>query len=406
MRKITPDMMKDEVQKMDSVAVVMGTPAIWLLLDMIRMDGGTQSRAEINQKVVDNYAEAMRNGDEFKPIKVRFDGKNYWLFDGFHRVLAAKKVEGKTTILTDVRQGTQRDAILDSLGVNSDHGLQRTDDDKRRATLRVLEDPEWSQWSDREIGRRCNVSPTFVATLRKSYLSTFADSAPVEPRKVERNGSTYTMNTAKIGIAPFKSEWAPLTWAVYDWATMKAGQPIQSLKDIQYFKEKDQKWPRLTNHLKVQGLLDADKGSVLTACSTVLRALREDKVPQRISDTESVCPDTEPEPVMMMPEPVAVRIGLSAEAPVVIVPDLVISVEAETIPAGGWVGKSKPIAPKPSTNGAKSPVVRAIIFPVRVETNPGPNGSKLVVFHTATGDVIPVSLLPEQASWLAGELLS
>ena len=385
MRQRTPDMMLDEVQKMDTVAVVMGTPATWLLLDVIRMDGGTQSRVEINQKVVEDYAEAMRNGKEFKPVKTRFDGTNYWLFDGFHRVLAAKKVEGKTTILTDVRQGTQRDAILDSLGVNSDHGLQRTDDDKRRATLRVLEDSEWSQWSDREIGRRCNVSPTFVATLRKSYLSTFADSTPVEPRKVERNGKAYTMNTAKIG-APVKSEWAPLTWAVYDWAATKAGQPIQSLKDIGYFKDKDQKWSRLITYLKAEGF-DSDKGSVLTACGTVLWALREDAVPQRIPDTEFVCPDTEPEDVVMIvPEPVAVQLGSLAETPVVVV-------------------KDAPVVAKPSTNGAKPPVVKAVIHPTRMEVNPSP-GSKLVIFYTAAGNVFPVSLFPEQASWLAGELLS
>lgn len=388
MRQRTPDMMLDEVQEMDTVAAVMGTPSVRLALQVLRVDGGTQPRAEIDQSVVANYAEAVGNGAILPPPVAFYDGKDYWIGDGFHRHAAYSQL-GLAEILVDVRSGTQRDAVLYSVGANATHGLPRTDSDKRRAVQRLLDDAEWSAWSDREIARRCNVSGPFVAKLREAICKPFADSAPVQPRKVERNGVAYTMNTAKIGPVPFKSEWAPLTWAVYDWATTKAGQAIQSLKDLGYFKDKDLRWPRLIAFLKAQGFLDTDKGAVLTACGTVLKALREDTVPQRISDTASACPDTESEPVLEAPE---------------VVPDLIVSVESETIPAGGWVGKSKPIVPKPSTNGAK-PVVRAVIHPTHMEVNPGPD-SKLVVFHTAAGDVFPVSLLPEQASWLAGELLS
>jgi hypothetical protein len=32
----------------------------------------------------------------------------------------------------------------------------------------VLADPEWSQWSDREIGRRCQVDYKVVTRLRRS----------------------------------------------------------------------------------------------------------------------------------------------------------------------------------------------------------------------------------------------
>ncbi|MBB4858283.1 hypothetical protein HNO88_001602 [Novosphingobium chloroacetimidivorans] len=96
---------------------------------------------------------------------VYFDGTSYWLADGFHRTEAHRLI-GASTILADVRQGTQRDAVLYSVGANASHGYRRTNADKRRSALRLLNDPEWSAWSDREIARRCGVSAPLVASLR------------------------------------------------------------------------------------------------------------------------------------------------------------------------------------------------------------------------------------------------
>jgi hypothetical protein len=39
--------------------------------------------------------------------------------------------------------------------VNRGHGPLPNNADKRKAVSRLLADPEWGQWSDREIGRRC-----------------------------------------------------------------------------------------------------------------------------------------------------------------------------------------------------------------------------------------------------------
>ncbi|HEV3448349.1 MAG TPA: hypothetical protein VG099_27180 [Gemmataceae bacterium] len=47
------------------------------------------------------------------------------------------------------------------------HGLPRTNADKRKAVLLLLADVEWSQWSDGQIARRCQVSQVFVSKLRK-----------------------------------------------------------------------------------------------------------------------------------------------------------------------------------------------------------------------------------------------
>ena len=61
-----------------------------LNLAVIRIDGGTQARAKIDDDVVQEYAAHMRDGDQFPPITVFHDGSDYWLGDGFHRYFATK----------------------------------------------------------------------------------------------------------------------------------------------------------------------------------------------------------------------------------------------------------------------------------------------------------------------------
>lgn len=43
----------------------------------------------------------------------------------------------------------------------------RTDEDKRKAVKTLLEDQEWSQWSDSEIARQAGVSAPFVKKIRE-----------------------------------------------------------------------------------------------------------------------------------------------------------------------------------------------------------------------------------------------
>jgi uncharacterized ParB-like nuclease family protein len=131
------------------------------------MDERLQSRTEVNEETVSEYAEAIAAGAEFPPVLVYFDGINYYLTDGYHRVLAHKRAQ-KVSILCDVVQGTMRDAILRAAGVNANHGMRRTYADKRKAVMTLLDDFEWSDWSNAEIARRCGVSPTFVSNLRDS----------------------------------------------------------------------------------------------------------------------------------------------------------------------------------------------------------------------------------------------
>jgi hypothetical protein len=63
----------------------------------------------------------------------------------------------------------------------------------------LLEDPEWKQWSDREMARQCKVSDRTVNRLRHSICDNDADTKLNNSRKVKRGGTEYTVNTSNIG---------------------------------------------------------------------------------------------------------------------------------------------------------------------------------------------------------------
>ena len=56
-----------------------------LKLNQIRIDGGTQSRVDIDEQVVAEYADLYHQGIQLPPVTVFYDGTDYWLADGFHR---------------------------------------------------------------------------------------------------------------------------------------------------------------------------------------------------------------------------------------------------------------------------------------------------------------------------------
>ena len=118
----------------------------------IKIDGGTQARSGLNEAVVNEYRQLLVDSFHEKkegswvfrdPIVVFYDGTDYWLADGFHRVKACQ-LHGRYVAHADIKQGTRRDAILYAVGANADHGLPRSNADKRRAVMTLLEDAEWA----------------------------------------------------------------------------------------------------------------------------------------------------------------------------------------------------------------------------------------------------------------------
>lgn len=168
-----------------------------LPLGFIVADEGIQPRAVLSQETITEYAHLMAAGVQFPPVMIFLDGTYYWLADGFHRFEAAKKA-GLSKILAEVYQGHRRDAVLYAVQANSEHGLPRTNADKRKAVETLLLDPEWRVWSNNEIARRCAVSPMTVKRVKDNLIyNRVIDTS--SKRLSQRNGKLYVIDTANIG---------------------------------------------------------------------------------------------------------------------------------------------------------------------------------------------------------------
>lgn len=176
------------------------TPAQNILISNIRVDGGTQPRATIDFDAVFEYMDAMTDGAKFPPVVVYYDGTDYWLADGFHRVNAADKA-GCEEIACELHQGTQQDAQWYSFAANKTNGLRRTNDDKQRAVKAALKHPLGAGLSDQAIAKHVGVSPPTVASWREKITPSVKTLGIDEPttRTATRNGSRYQMDVTNIG---------------------------------------------------------------------------------------------------------------------------------------------------------------------------------------------------------------
>jgi hypothetical protein len=147
-------------------------------LSRITIKEEIQQRLELNQECIQDYKDAIAHGANFPPLEVYDDGENLFLADGRHRY-EAYMLAGVDTVDVIIHPGGQRDAILHAVGANSDHGLRRTNDDKRKAVTTLLKDEEWRTWSDHMIAEKCLVSQPFVSKVRHELTDNGYQSTPV-----------------------------------------------------------------------------------------------------------------------------------------------------------------------------------------------------------------------------------
>jgi hypothetical protein len=154
--------------------------------------GGTQTRVSTNEDAIASYAEEMESGAVFPPITVYYDGAKYWLADGFHRFLAAQRLN-LSEISAEVSAGARGDALKFALGANATNGLYRSHADKRNAVEIALE--EWPQLSNSVLSELCKVSDELVRRCRH----TMEKLQRIEPQAevVGKDGKRYTVKSER-----------------------------------------------------------------------------------------------------------------------------------------------------------------------------------------------------------------
>ncbi len=103
-----------------------------LAIDLLRTDGETQCRVEVCGETVDNYAELLETRPRwpFPELDIFYDGSDYWVADGFHRLLASHRV-GRSSVPCLLHRGTAADARIFGMTANDQHGLRMSRADKR-----------------------------------------------------------------------------------------------------------------------------------------------------------------------------------------------------------------------------------------------------------------------------------
>ena len=74
-----------------------------LRISVIRLD--FQPKENLIEERVQVYVDRLKRGETLPMLRVRFDGRNYFLEDGFHRVEAARRC-GRKTLLSEILPGT------------------------------------------------------------------------------------------------------------------------------------------------------------------------------------------------------------------------------------------------------------------------------------------------------------
>jgi hypothetical protein len=166
-------------------------------LENVRIDGGTQTRIEINQDVVEDYSQAVLDGAKFPPVDIFYDGTSYWLADGFHRYHGHRRAE-VLDILATVHLGTLDDALKFALGANRANGLRRSNEDKRNCVTIAL--AKWPEWSDRRIAEVCGVGNAMVGDTRRRCLNqTPPTTTPKKPKtRKGKDGKEYPAPKPKL----------------------------------------------------------------------------------------------------------------------------------------------------------------------------------------------------------------
>jgi protein gp37 len=151
-----------------------------LKLSQIIADDALQGRERLDWDRVELYAQDMRAGVKFPPIRVfRVTDRDNRLFvcSGFHRYHAAQEAELET-IAAEVIDGTYTEARQDAAVSNNEWdkvttGSRRTNADKKR-TVRMLWE-ELPKASHRKIAKLAGVNDKWVGTLIKEWTDDGAD---------------------------------------------------------------------------------------------------------------------------------------------------------------------------------------------------------------------------------------
>jgi hypothetical protein len=164
-----------------------------LSIDLLRIDGDTQSRVAIDEDVVSDYSEVIQDAEgwPFPPLDVFHDGTDYFVADGFHRKLGALRAK-RASVPCNVHEGTARDARIFGMTANDRHGLRMTRADKRACVEWLLDNG--GKMTQKEVAIKAGVTDRTVRQI-VADRNAGAMKKPPEQRQKRKTSAFPTRDT-------------------------------------------------------------------------------------------------------------------------------------------------------------------------------------------------------------------
>jgi len=163
------------------------------MLKDINLTGSPHVREAVQTSVAEEYAEQYKEKKHGMPDPVLFKvGKEYLIGDGLHRVTAMNLVCLKAAVF-DVREGTRADCVKFALTANINHGLRRSNADKRQGVRCAL--MEFPDYSDETIASVAAVDRSMVPDIRQKLI---VEAVIPPPKAVKgKDGKVYPVRNKK-----------------------------------------------------------------------------------------------------------------------------------------------------------------------------------------------------------------
>jgi hypothetical protein len=174
---------------------------------------GIQTRANINDRAVSRYIDAMLAGDRFPPAVVYIVDGLPKLVDGFHRLAAALETIGETKQGFEVQVifGSASEALKAALITNTQHGVQLTGQDDERRFLLASSQPELRGLSYRKMAAFLGMSLGKIQRLRaKHRWTTEATGAFAYSSKQPEDAPKPSFSTLGPLAVPFRKPQSPV----------------------------------------------------------------------------------------------------------------------------------------------------------------------------------------------------
>jgi hypothetical protein len=137
----------------------------------------------------------MTAGAIIPAITLFHDGNAYYIADGFHRFMAAQRVEWRE-IDADVMPGAKADALWFALGANRTNAKNMTPEDKRHAIVLALK--TWPERSGRQIAEQVGCGLSYLQRIKDEVTPRVHLDAEAT-RVIGKDGKSYpaSRRTAK-----------------------------------------------------------------------------------------------------------------------------------------------------------------------------------------------------------------